>query len=154
MPHPNRFLTLLVIAVASLALPLLPAGPTTEAALSHQTSRASTPIILISRQGGNIRPFSVAIDANGVVTVTGTQQNTPVTLQKAAVRGLLKLAQAERFFTLPLHIVGKRVNPDVAAISMTVRTAASSRTVTERGARNARFDQLLAVVMAAAQVSF
>lgn len=153
MPRFNRVLTVLVIAVAFLALPLLPAGPATQAAPSQHGSRANTPVIVVSRQGGNIRPFSVSIDTDGVAIVTGTRTPAYATLQNAAVRGLLKLAQAERFFALPPHIVAKRVNPDVAAISVTIRTPMRSRTVTERGARNPRFDQLLAVVLAAAQIS-
>ncbi len=144
----------LAASLILLALPLLALPSTTWATSSHHSLKAATPVIELIRQGGNIRPFSVALAADGTVTVAGgLPSHGAIVLQKAAVQGLLKLATAERFFALPRHITGKLVNPDIATLSITVVTPGESRTVTERGARNARFDQLFAVVMAVAQVS-
>lgn len=148
--RPNVVLSLL----ACLALALLSGGTVTRAAPSLQRSAAAAPVIQITRQGGNIRPFSVTIDSAGALTTTGIPAHPSLTISKVAVRGLLKLVHAERFFALPLHIHGKLVNPDVATLSITVTTRTRTRTVTEWGARNARFDQLFAVVTAVAGASF
>lgn len=137
------------------ALSLLGAVTVTQAASSQRHVAASTPVIELDRHGGNIRPFSVTVAADGTITVTGgVQGHGTVTIQKAAVQGLLTLAAAERFSALPEHLAGKLVNPDIATFAITVRTPSTSKTVTERGIHNSRFDQLLAVVLAAAQVSF
>jgi len=154
MVHSSHRPKLFIASLAWLASSLLVAGSVVQAAPSARHSHAAVPVIEITRQGGNIRPFSVAIGADGAITVSGIQPRSPVTIPKAAVRGLLTLARAEHFFALSPHIVGQRVNPDVASISITVQTPTRSWTVTERGARNAHFDQFFAVVMAAAQLSF
>ncbi|MDQ2743801.1 MAG: hypothetical protein M3Z66_16110 [Chloroflexota bacterium] len=111
--------------------------------------------IILGRQGGNIRPFTITIDAGGSVQVSGGVQSHGVTnISKVAVRGLLKLARAEGFFHLRPHLVSPQVLPDVAALYITIVTPSGRTTVTERGAHNAHFDQLFAVLLAAAGAGF
>lgn len=102
-------------------------------------------VISFGRTGGNIMPFAVSVSQAGAVTTTGPVQ-APKAIPPAAVNGLLLLARAERFSTLPGSIVCKGIHPDVASRYITV----SGRTVTMHGACNRQFSELYAVLQAVA----
>lgn len=145
----------LVIAALSGSLPA-----TALAAGAHGphrlTSVMSTPTFTFGREGGNIRPFTVVIAADGTVTVTGAiKVSSPSPhLSTDAPAGLLKLAKAERFFRMPRLISGSHVLPDFASLFIAIHRAGGTKTVSVHGARRPRFNQLYAVLMAAAGVSF
>jgi len=99
--------------------------------------------------GGNVVPRHVTISATGRVVERGLRTKT---IDVAAVHGLLTLATAERFFSLPKRIECAGTLPDVAALYVTVRTPARTRTVTVHGSCNRRFAELYAVLNAVATI--
>jgi hypothetical protein len=120
--------------------------------VSYRPSLTVPALFVVGREGGNIRPFTVAIAADGTVTTTGAIQpsNSHVKLGSDTLKGLLKLARAERFFALPDTITGAGVLPDVASLYIAIHTGNTSKTVREHGGHSAAFSQLYAVLMAAA----
>jgi hypothetical protein len=96
------------------------------------------------------RSYSVTIYGNGAVSSTGTVL-LPVKalrLSKDTLNGLLKLARAESFFSLPQTLGGEPVT-DAGSIAITVHTTSQTKTVVElEPTRNARFDQIFAVLSA------
>jgi len=124
------------------------------AAVSAPPPRAAAPLTLFAfgREGGNIRPLTVTIDATGLVTATTGTATSPPHLTTDALDGLLTLARAEGFFALPSRIVGHGL-PDVAGRFITIHTATTTKTVHVRFAPNAAFDQLYAVLAAASGVA-
>jgi hypothetical protein len=134
-------------ASAPLSRAASPAGP------SHRSMAKEGPYFVFGRKGGNIRPFTVSIALDGVVTVSGpVAAREPLTLSRDALGGLLRLAKAEKFFSLPAHIKGGQVLPDVASLYITIYGQTGPTTVDEHGAVNRHFDQLYAVLMAVAGV--
>ena len=69
-------------------------------------------------------------------------------VSKDALNGLLALAKAEGFFTMPARMIGHGL-PDVGGRFITMHTASGVKSVHVRFVRNAAFDQLYAVLMAA-----
>src|SRR5581483_10877465 len=99
-------------------------------------------------RGGNMLPAHVTIDNAGKVTSSGNVHVLipNLTLSQDARDGLLALAVAEHFFSLPDRIGGIG-NPDVASRFITIqRTATPSgptevKTVESHQTRNPAFDQ-------------
>jgi hypothetical protein len=118
----------------------------------HNPSQVTGPRFVIGREGGNIRPFTVTIAADGTVTTTGAIQpaSQHVKLGPDTLKGLTKLAKAEGFFSLPNTVSGSKVLPDVASLYITVRTSTVAKTVKQHGGKNHAFSELYAVLMAAA----
>jgi hypothetical protein len=145
---------------AVLALVLLLATPLV-AFSRHQTFAGrhridptpGTPAFVISLHGpinGRLH-YSVTIGGNGAVSATGstTLPSNGVHLSRDTLDGLLRLAEAERFFTMPPVINGGEPLPDAGSSSITIHTTSETRTVVEENpTRNARFDQLFAVLSA------
>jgi hypothetical protein len=118
-----------------------------------QPAALSQPLIVLGREGGNIRPLTVTIARDGTVTVTGpvTAPSPAPHLSKDALSGLLALAKAEGFFTMPTRMIGHGL-PDVAGRFITIYMASGVKSVHVRFVRNAAFDQLYAVLMATAGI--
>jgi hypothetical protein len=66
------------------------------------------------REGGNIRPFTVAIAADGRVAVTGPVRVGVTKLTTIQLASLARLAQQLHFATLPLRTMCPNTLPDVA----------------------------------------
>jgi len=114
----------------------------------HVAVLLASAVISFGRTGGNIIPYTVSVSQAGAVTTSG-----PVTAPKAipvpAVNGLLVLARAERFSTLPARIQCAGVHPDVAGTFVSI----AGRTVISHGACNRQFNELYAVLRAVAGAS-
>ena len=110
-------------------------------------------LFAFGREGGNIRPLTVTIGTTGTVTMSAAAGGgrPPGQLSPDALDGLLLLAKAERFFALPAHIVGHGL-PDVSSRFISIQTQRGVKTVQVRFVRNAAFEQLYAVLAAAAGV--
>src|ERR671932_227896 len=103
-PRRPRFMAPLVAAtvlVASMPLSAM-ASPGGAPRAQARPAALSPRLIVLGREGGNIRPLTVSIGGDGTVRVIG-----PVTspipaphLSKDALNGLLALAKAEGFFTM------------------------------------------------------
>jgi len=145
-------IVLLVAAVLTVSAPL---GAAASPWGSHGVAQTSSTLFSFGRTGGNIRPFTIAIASNGQVVAMGPALGTAghVRLSQAALKGLLKLAKAEKFSSLPDRLEGNHVLPDVASLYITVDTGSATKTVRNHGAHVASFDQLFAVLMAVAGAS-
>lgn len=143
-----------ILGVMSTALPAI-ASVRAAGGHTHLQADASAPFVF-GRAGGNIRPFTVTITANGQITMNGPVSSTGNRphLSAAAIKGLLKLARAERFFNLPDQIEGARVLPDVASLFITVTSNGTTKTVRLHGGHSSAFEQLFAVLMAVAGASY
>jgi hypothetical protein len=140
-----RSALVLGIVTVALAVPL--------AVLAGGGSRnAGPPTFVLGRTGGNIAPFSVRIGSDGRVTTKGPVNGAPPTspLSSPLRNGLVKLAKAEGFFTMPTSIRCQGVLPDFASRFVTVSAGGKTRTVTVRGGCNAPFEELYAVIAAVA----
>jgi len=95
---------------------LVAVGPSAHAAgrgaVASMGSRTVPTLVLITfgREGGNMLPLRVTIDAAGTVAVTtsapsGTRQ-PPVHLSRDALNGLFRLSVAEGFPTMPTRLIG------------------------------------------------
>lgn len=136
---------LAMLALAELPVAVLASHAGAVHAGSPHTG-ATTPLFVFGREGGNIRPFKVTIGADG--TVAGTLTNAHIQLSPDTLNGLMKLARAEGFFTLPNRIVGHGL-PDIAGRYISVTTANGvTKSVHVRFAHNAAFDQLYGVLSA------
>ena len=157
MDHPRRrrFMAPLVAATVLVAsMPLSAMASHGGAARAQARPAALSPrLIVLGREGGNIRPLTVSISGDGTVTVTGAVTTpTPAPhLSKDALSGLLALAKAEGFFTMPARMIGHGL-PDVGGRFITIHTASGVKSVHVRFVRNAAFDQLYAVLMATAGI--
>jgi hypothetical protein len=129
----------------ALALPL-------SAAAHGQRSAAS---FSFGRTGGNIAPFTVTIARDGHLTARGPVQlaKPDAVVPAPALAGLLKLANAERFFTLPNTVRCKQTPPDFAASFLTITQASGTKKVTVHGDCRPAFTQLYSVVSAVAGVT-
>jgi len=143
----TRLLRLLRLAPLTLAL-ALPLS-----ASAHESQAAAS--FIFGRTGGNIAPFSVTIARNGHLSARGPVQlaKPDAVVSPAALAGLLKLAKAEKFFSLPKTVRCKQTPPDFAASFVTVSQASGTKTVTVHGDCQPGFSQLYAVVSAVAGVA-
>ena len=99
--------------------------------------------ISFGRTGGSIIPYHVSMSRTGAVTTSGPVQSTKH-VSIVAVRGVLTLAGAERFSSLPRRISCKGTLPDIASTYITI----NGTTVTSHGSCNRRFAELYAVLEA------
>lgn len=120
----------------------------------HLRPAAAQPAFIFGRRGGNIRPLSVTIDDGGQVSGAGSAsgQNAPRNLTPDVAKGLLKLAEAEEFFSMPASTACPGVLPDVGTLYVTINTTSGAKTVSVHGGCNASFSQLWGVLAAATGV--
>lgn len=114
---------------------------------AHAQAALNRPLFAFGREGGNIRPLTITITTTGLVK--GAMNGARMQLSPAALNGLMTLARAEGFFSLPATIVGHGL-PDIAGRYITITTASGAKSVHVRFAHNAAFDQLYAVLSAVA----
>jgi hypothetical protein len=126
------------VVVAALALPA--------AAAPAQ----SKPLFDFGRTGGTRAPFEATIAADGTVSVTGGVRSLgPVTLTKPALQGLLRLAKTVGFWSLPSKI--RCPGPGgLVTEYLRIHTATQDKRVDSFGGCRLGFEQLYAVVKAAA----
>jgi hypothetical protein len=90
-----------------------------------------------------MHPFTITIYTDGIVK---SDTGSPMKLKgrlNADLRGVLKLAEAEGFFSMPQKITGTGLNVDNGPRFVTVYTANGAKTVTMYPtARNEAFNQL------------
>lgn len=135
--------------------PLTAFGAATIANRHHVGANQKSLVFAFGRTGGNILPVRVSIFANGVVTVDGPvrAQQPGVHLSSDAIKGLVKLANAEKFFSLHKRMSGG-LYPDSASLFIRLSSPGKARTVYLHATHNARFEELLALLMDATRVNF
>jgi len=139
-----RISAMLAAVTVALAVPL--------AVLAGGGSKTQSPSFAFGRAGGNIMPFTVRIGRDGRLATTGAVQlaKPDAVLSVPLRNGLAKLARVEGFFAMPTLVRCHGVNPDVAGRFVTVSAGGKTRTVTMRGACKPAFEELYAVIAAAA----
>ena len=111
------------------------------------------PVISFGRGGGNIRPFQVDIAPDGTIVYTGTAPlSGAYAISWQAVQGLVRLAGAVNFWTMPAKLAGANVLPDIATLSIGIRQGCSNavKTVHAHGSPSLDFTELFDALMAAA----
>lgn len=154
----TRALTRTVLASVLIAsIPLTAHTGMSAVRAGSATADAALPVqvFTVGQEGGRTPPMVVTIDDAGAVAVTsGKPAHTwrpRGRLSQDTRDGLMRLAQAEGFFTLPATITAAGpANSPTRYIS--IRSGTKVTRVTVRLARNRAFDQLYAVLLAAADV--
>lgn len=142
----------LAIPLSALASPRSQAQSATLAA----PPTAATATFVFGKEGDNLNPLAVTIYGDGTVRATGGLR--PRTwmprgrLSPDALDGLMTLARAEGFFNLPRSISGPGPGNSRGRF-ISIRTTTGTTRVAVRLVRRAGFDQLYAVLMAAAGVT-
>jgi hypothetical protein len=127
MPARRRLFQVIGLALV-LATPRLHAAAQTPAAACRPVSLAQGAAIEYVREGGNIRPFTVALYADGAMRIadtSATQGAIPTSghVDSAAVAALARFARTSGFWRLPANPVHKPPrNPDAARYRISVRT--------------------------------
>ncbi len=122
-------------------------------AAPHRVAVPSPVLVTFGREGGNMLPLHVTIDAIGSVAIaTPGRTPPPVRLSPDALDGLRTLAAAEGFAAMPPRQIGRGL-PDVGGRFIGVRTGGVLKVVHVRYVRNRAFDQLYAVLSAAVGLS-
>jgi len=121
------------------------------AAFAAPTSGAGTSAgFAFGREGGNIRPFTVAIAAGGRVTVIGPVRVGVTKLTTAQLTSLGRLAQQLHFATLPLSTMCPNTLPDVATTVVRV----GAHTVRVHGDCVARVTRIWNALRAAVKLTY
>jgi len=130
-----------LVALAIGALPLCAAYAH---AASHGVASPSPIVVTFGREGGNMLPLRVTIDATGAVAISAPGRTTPssVHLSPDALDGLRTLATAEGFAAMPLRQIGHGL-PDVGGRYVGIRTGSALTVVHVRYVHNRAFDQTL-----------
>ena len=103
----------------------------------------------LGRTGGNIRPFTVSIAADGRVSVSGPVQAGRTKLTRAQLAALSKIAADVRFTTLPKTTNCTGTLPDVASTFVRV----GARTVRVHGECVPRYARVWRALTAAVKLS-
>jgi hypothetical protein len=128
---------------ALLVLGLVATAFASGATASQQTGFA------LGRIGGNIRPFTVAIAADGRVSVSGPVQAERTKLTQAQLAALAKAAADARFTTLPKTTNCAGTLPDVASTFVRV----GARTVQVHGECVPRYARVWRALVNAVKLS-
>ena len=142
-PAHARQATLTPMLRALLVLGLVAAALASGATASTQAGFA------LGRTGGNIRPFTVAIAADGTVSVSGPVQAGRTKLTRAQLAALTKIAADTRFTTLPKTTNCAGTLPDVASTFVRV----GARTVRVHGECVPRYARLWRALTTAVELS-
>ena len=117
---------------------------------------ASTVVIAFGLAGGNPADgtYMVSIYGDGHIWLKKSAAayrrdltNPKLRLDPYAMRGLLRLAKAERFFSMPALTKGKGVVTEASTALITIRTTAGKKTVGVLGVLVERFDELFSVLV-------
>jgi hypothetical protein len=101
------------------------------------------------RTGGNIRPFVIAIAADGSVHVSGPVRVLRQTLTAQQTADLAALLRRERFSTLPATTRCTGTLPDIASEVVTVKAGTRSKATLVHGGCSPRFTAVYQALAAA-----
>jgi hypothetical protein len=112
--------------------------------------------IVFGQEMGNIRPFSVTIAANGTIRPNGPIHiaGDAATISRDAIAGLVVLAQAEGFRSLPSFTSCPGALPDLATRYISITTLGWKHRASARGGCLDSLNQLFAVLMDATHASY
>lgn len=120
----------------------------------HAGDQSKVPVLSFGIQGGNIRPLMVSIAMDGTVTASyGTPATQKLSDPQNTLKGILALADAEGFFSMPASTRCSGVNPDVGARFITVYSSTTVKHVQVAGTCMSKFTQIYDVVQQLAGVN-
>ena len=118
------------------------------------SNNSKVAVISFGIQGGNIRPFMVTLALDGTITATGaTVPSQKLTDPQNTLKGLLAMADAEGFFSMPTNTRCAGVNPDVGAPFITLYSSTKVKHVQVDGSCVSKFSQLYSVLRQVAGVN-
>ncbi|MDT5122002.1 MAG: hypothetical protein QOC96_1484 [Acidobacteriota bacterium] len=109
---------------------------TTGVEIPAQVSRAFRPVIEFGHAGGNLRPYRIGIDANGLVKVLeGSPQLKAEHISAEKVRELVRMANNKKFWESSSADTaeGQKVLPDFGFVFVKVRAAGRRRLIYHHG---------------------
>jgi hypothetical protein len=128
---------------------LLVLGLAATALASGATASQQLSGFALGRTGGNIRPFTASITADGRVSLSGPVQAGRTKLTRAQLAALTKIAADVRFTTLPKTTNCAGILPDVASTFVRV----GARTVRVHGECVPRYARLWKALVGAIKLS-
>jgi hypothetical protein len=145
------------LMAALVTLLLVIPGRVDASTSGRYSAGAGTPVtISFGRELGNIRPFRVTITGKASIKLNGPIHlaGVPRKISKDAVAGLVLLAEAEGFRSLPSFTACPGVLPDVASRYINIHAPTWQHRASARGNCLDSINQLFAVLMDAAHASF
>lgn len=158
----TRYVAAAVLAAAlSLTMPVSAAPRPVVLGSHHLPANPRTPAFVMGVRGGfsGSGPFVLTIYAGGQLKLAHPASgrvrlgNKHLVLTANALRGLLKLAEAERFFSMRSKIVGKKPLPDASRMYITITTQEGTKTVSVLGVNVPDFYELFSVIDYAAGIT-
>ena len=152
---PARWNTLATMVAFLSAFAFAPQNGT--AAVGHHAPRSRGAVsLMFGQEMGNIVPFRVTIGIDGKIHTSGPvhANGTSTMVSKDALAAIALLARSAGFTSLPAFTGCAGTLPDIAARYIEVRTASWSHRASVRGGCVDALNQLFAVLMNLAHVSF
>jgi hypothetical protein len=117
-----------------------------------KVSSRTTPVFTIGVKGGSLRPWTIKINLDGTITATGTSANSQLSDSKNALGALMKLADANGFFSLKKSVgcLSGAGNPDVSTRFISIHTSTGTKHVNGFGTCDAQFDGVWDILSASA----
>jgi hypothetical protein len=149
MQRPGTKAALLLAATAALVPGGVLAGTRIRIGTHHVPLNSSAPVVVFGGQPVvPMHPFSISLYTDGRVVTQGPAPTTKSSVS-LDLRAVLKLAEAEGFFSMPADLTGTEPNVDNGPKFITINTASGSRTVKlEPNSGNTNFIQLYTTLMA------
>ena len=148
---------LLFVSVAALlgASVASARGPGVNSATGPEAERAApVPVFTFGRERGTILPYEAVILSNGDVAVTGTVRRiAQVTVSEPTRAALLRLAAAERFFSMPALTRCKTPVGGLATNYIRIKRGTTTKSVSDYGGCNRAFVELFAVLKAVTAIA-
>jgi hypothetical protein len=117
----------------------------------HLTSGPHSKVLELQRTEGLLPPGDVTVYADGRIAAAGvaTVRDPHLQLSADTLKALLKLAEAEGFFSLPPHILCQTRETDVRVVSISIFTKTGTSTVSKLSVcPSSAFDQLYSALVA------
>jgi len=159
---PIWYLALAALAAfLSLTVPANAAPRSVMVGSHHLPDSPSAAAFVMSVRGGfsGNGPFVLTIYANGQLKLMHPAsgrvrlRDRHLVLTANALKGLLKLAEAEGFFSMRSRIVSKKPLPDASRMSITITTQEGTKTVSVLGVNVPGFYELFSVIDYAAGIT-
>jgi len=144
---------MLLVFTFSLSAHAQTAGRHTGAYQLPPNATPSTTIVTFGIKGGNILPWKAVFKYGGSVKVIGrSKTRTHLTDPENTLNGIITLANAEGFFSMPSTTNCTGTLPDVASTYIAIKTTSGTKRVQVHGGCVPKFTQLADVLFQLAGV--
>jgi len=151
----NLLAAILLLAALSPGIAVTHAARYASSTAQQLPTNPRSPAFRFGLTGGfsTVGPFTVTIYVNGRVTLSKRQRNSPLHLSNprasnfpVALTGLLKLARAEGFFSMPAKIAPAHPVSDMGTAFISVYTTTGVKTVSVLGNDSTPFYELYSLL--------